>query len=154
LKKFLSIVGGVFLALVVLAIAFFGYAAYQGRGLDKSSKAYVEEGVPPVISTWSKEELLKRSSPQLLKIVDEKPEQLDRLFKKFAKLGSVQSLGEAKGSANISYGSKNGKVISAAYIVTAKFTNGEGRISIRLIQSPAGEWQFLAFHIDSPVFLE
>jgi hypothetical protein len=154
LKKFLSIVGGIFLVFVLLAAGFFGYAAYQGRGLDKSSKAYVEENIPPIISTWSKDELLKRSSPQLLKIFDEKPERLDQLFKKFSKLGAMQSMGEVKGSSNISYGSKNGKVITAAYVVPAKFTNGEGRITARLIQSPAGEWQILAFNIDSTVFLE
>jgi hypothetical protein len=59
-----------------------------------------------------------------------------------------------KGDANISYTTENGKLIIAAYVVTTKFKNGEGRITARLIQSPAGQWQFLLFHIDSPLFLQ
>ena len=73
MKKFLSIVGGIFLVIVVIGAGLIGYAAYQGRGLDASSKTYVEANVPPIISTWSKDELLKRSSPQLLKAVNDNP---------------------------------------------------------------------------------
>jgi hypothetical protein len=154
LKRFLSIVGGLFLVLVLLAAGLFGYAAYQGRGLDASSKAYIEENVPAVISSWSKDELLQRASPQLLKIINEKPEQLDQLFQKLSKLGPMQSFGAVKGDSNVSYTTQNGKVTTAAYVVTAKFKNGEGRIAARLIQSPAGQWQFLVFHVDSPLFLQ
>ncbi len=154
MKKFLSIVGGFFLVLVLVAAGFFGYAAYQGRGLDASSKAYVEANVPPIISTWSKEELLKRSSPQLLKVINEKPEQLEQLFQKLSKLGTMQTFGDIKGDANISVTTQNGKVITAAYMCAAKFENGEAKIAVRLIQSPSGQWQFLLFNVNSPIFLK
>lgn len=153
LKRLLSIIGGLFLVLVLIVAGFFGYAAYQGRGLDASSKAYVEENIPAIISTWSKDELLKRSSPQLLTIVNEKPELLDQLFQKLSMLGPMLSFGEVKGGSYVSYTPQNGKVTTAAYVVTAKFKNGEGRVSTRLIQSPAGQWQILLFHVDSPLFL-
>ena len=153
MKKFLSIVGGIFLVLVLVVAGFIGYAAYQGQGLDASSKAYVEANVPAIISTWSKDELLKRSSPQLLKVVNEKPEQLDQLFHKLSKLGAMRSFGDVKGDANISYTTQNGKVTTASYVAAAKFENGEGRITTRLIQS-SGQWQFLLFHVDSPLFLQ
>ena len=153
MKKFLSIVGGFFLLLILVAVGFMGYAAYQGRGLDASSKAYVETNVPPIVSTWSKEELLKRSSPQLLKIINEKPEQLDLLFQKLSKLGTMQSFGDIKGDANVSYTTQYGKVTTASYVANAKFENGEGRISVRLIQL-SGQWQFLFFNINSPLFLQ
>lgn len=154
MKRFLSIIGGLFLVLILLGAGFFGYAAYQGRGLDASSKAYVEENVPAIVSTWSKDELLKRSSPQLQKIIDEKPAQLDQLFQKLSKLGSMQSFGEVKGASNVMYNIQGGKVTTAAYVAAAKFTNGEGRISVRLIQSPAGQWQLLLFNVSSPVLLQ
>jgi hypothetical protein len=154
LKRFLSIIGGLFLVLVLVVAGFFGYAAYQGRGLDASSKAYVEENIPAIISTWSKDELLKRSSPQLLTIINKKPEQLDQLFQKLSTLGPMLSFGEVKGDSNVSYTTQNGKVTTAAYAATAKFKNGEGRISARLIQSPAGQWQLLVFHVDTPLFLQ
>jgi len=154
MKKFLSIVGGIFLVLVLVVAGFIGYAVYQGQGLDASSKAYVEANVPAIISAWSKEELLKRSSPQLLKVVNEKPEQVDQLFQKLSKLGAMRSFGDVKGDSNVSYTTQNGKVTTAYYIATAKFENGEGHVTARLIQSPAGQWQFLLFHVDSPLFLQ
>jgi hypothetical protein len=64
LRKFLVIIGGLFLVLVLVGAGFLGYAAYRGRDLDASSKAYVEENIPAIVSTWSKDELLKRMSPQ------------------------------------------------------------------------------------------
>jgi hypothetical protein len=109
---------------------------------------------PAIISTWSKDELLKRSSPQLQNSLNEKPEQLDQLFQIFSKLGPMQSVGEAKGDSNVLYSTQGGKITTAAYVVTAKIKNGEARIKTRLIQSPAGEWQFLQFYVDSPVFLQ
>ena len=154
MKRFLSIIGGLFLVLVLLAAGMLGYLAYQGRGQDASSKAYVEENVPAIISTWSKDELLKRSSPQLQRVINEQPGQSDLLFQKFSKLGAVQSVGEAKGDSNISYTTQNGKVATAAYVVTVKFRNGEGHIKARLIQSPAGQWQFSDFYVDSPFLLQ
>jgi hypothetical protein len=154
LKRILSIIGGLFLVLVLAVAGLVGYVAYQGRGMDASSKAYVEESLPAIISTWSKDELLERSSPQLQKIIDEKPEQLDQLFQKLSQLGPMQSFGEVKGDSNISYTTQNGKVITAAYAVTAKFKNGEGRVTARLIQPPAGQWQFLQFNVNSPLFLQ
>jgi hypothetical protein len=153
MKKFLSIVGSLFLLLVLVAGGFIGYAAYQGKGLDASSKAYVEANVPPIISLWSKDELLKRSSPQLLKIVNEKPEQLDQLFLKLSKLGALRSFGDVKGDSNVSYTTQNGKATTASYVATAKYENGEAQISIRLIQL-AGQWQFLNFYVNSPLFLQ
>lgn len=155
MKKFLSIVGGVFLVLVLAVAGFIGYAAYQGRGLDASSRAYVEANVPPIISTWSMDELLKRSSPQLQKIINENPEQLGQLFQKLSKLGALQSFGEIKGDSNVSYTTQDGKVTTAAYVGVAKFENGEGTIKVRLIRSPSsGQWQFLYFYVDSPLFLQ
>jgi hypothetical protein len=154
MRKVLSILGGVFLVFVVAVAGLVAYIVYQGRGLDESSKAYVQANVPLIVSTWSKDELLRRSSPQLLKVVGEKPEQLDQLFQKFSKLGSMRSFGDVKGDSNVAYTTQNGKITTASYLASAKFENGDARISVRLVQSPAGEWQFLLFYVDSPLFLK
>jgi len=153
MKKVLSIAGAIFLVLIITLGAFFGYAAYQGRGLDASSKAYIEENVPPVLSTWSKEELLKRSSPQLLKIVEENPERLDQLFQKLSKLGALKSFGEVKGDSQVFYNAGAGKTTTAAYTANARFEHGDARVSIRLMQNN-GQWQFLLFNVNSPIFLQ
>jgi hypothetical protein len=153
MKKFLSILGGVFLLIVVIAVVFIGIGAYQGNKLDKSSKAYVEANVRPILSTWSKDELVKRASPKLLEIINQHPDQLDLLFKKLSKLGSLQSLGEPKGESLIAFTNSSGKVITAAYTETAKFDNGNADINIRLIQVD-GQWQLLLFNVNSPLMLQ
>jgi hypothetical protein len=153
MKKFLIIIGSGFLVLVFLIACFIGYAVYQGQGLDASSKAYVEANILPIISTWSKDALLKRASPELLKSVNEKSEEFDQLFKKLSKLGPMQKFGEVKGESNVAYTTQNGKVTSAAYVTAAKFEKGDVRIFIRLIQL-SGHWQILSFYVDSPLFLQ
>jgi hypothetical protein len=153
MKKILSVIGGAFLALVVVIGGFIGYAAYQGRGLDASSKAYVEENVPAILSSWSMEELVKRSSPQLLKTIDGKPEQMDQLFRKLSKLGAMRSLSDVKGDSQVFYTTKEGKTITASYTAAATFENGEASLNVRLIQS-SGQWQFLLFYVNSPIFLQ
>ena len=153
MRKFLTVVGGVSVLLVLVVAAFIGYAAYQGRGLDASSKAYVESNIPTILGTWSKDELLKRASPQLLKVLGEKPGQIDQVFQKLTKLGAMKAFTDVKGDSNVSYTTQNGKVTTANYIAHAKFENGEGQVSIRLIQV-ADQWQVLRLHIDSPLLME
>jgi predicted PurR-regulated permease PerM len=153
MKKFLSILGGVFLLIVVVGAVFVGIAVYQGNKLDKSSKAYVEANVRPIVSTWSKDELVKRASPKLLEILNKDPAQADQVLKKLSKLGALQSLGEPKGDSLIAYTNGAGKVITAAYTETAKFDNGNADIRVRLIQVD-GQWQFLLFNVNSPLMLQ
>ncbi len=153
MKKVLTILGGVFLILLLGVAVFVGYAAYQGQALDASSKAYVEQNVPPIVSTWSKDELLKRSSPQMLEMARKNPEDLDRLFLRLSKLGSLQSLGEVKGDSSVSYTTRDGKTVTASYVANARFEKGSARITVRIIQL-SGNWQFLFFNVSSPLFLQ
>lgn len=119
--------------------------------MDTSSKEYVDKNIPIIVSSWSKDELLKRASPQLMKIVDDKPDQIDHLFQGFAKLGVMRSYDGSKGDSNVSYTNRDGKVITAAYFARATFENGSAQISVRLIQT-SGSWQFLLFNVNSPLF--
>jgi hypothetical protein len=153
MKKALSIAGGISLLLVLALIGFIGYVLYQGRALDSSSKEYVEANVPPIISTWSKDELLKRSSPQLLKVLNEHPKALDQTFQGYSKLGSLRSFDNVKGDTLIKYVQGEGKTTTAAYTANGKFQNGEADINVRLILL-SGQWQFLDFHIHSPLLLQ
>jgi hypothetical protein len=134
-----------------VATAIFSYGTYQGTLLNRSSKAYFNENIAAIISTWSSDELLKRSSPDLLKI---NPEQIDKMFAKLSAIGPAQSIGEPKGNAWVVHSTKNGKVTTATYVATAQFKNGEGHITVRLILSPAGQWQFSSFAVDSPLFVQ
>ena len=46
-----------------------------------------------------------------------------------------------------------GKVITAAYITSARFEKGPAQLTVRLIQND-GHWQILQFHVNSPIFLQ
>lgn len=153
MKKILSIIGSFFLVLVLLIASFFLYASYQKRGLDASSKAYIEANVPPIVTGWSKDELVKRSTPQFVKIFNENPNQLDSFFKKFSKLGAMRSVDDVKGNVDVSVTTRDGKVIHALYLIYATFENGKSIITIQLIQSPSIQWEINSFNINSPIFL-
>lgn len=151
--KIFAVVGAIVVALVLVLGGFIGYAAYTGRGLDESSKQYVENNIPPILSTWSENELVKRASPELLKASEKQPGLVDKLFRKLSGLGALTRFGKVEGSSNISYTTENGKVITASYTAQAKFEHGKAQLRIRLIQR-AGEWRILGFWVDSPILLE
>lgn len=154
MKRLLSIVGGFVLFAVVLLAGLIGYAAYRGPGLDASSKHYIETNLPVILSSWSKEELLKRASPELLKVIAASPPgEIDQLFRKMSKLGTLLNLSDIKGESNMSYTTWNGKLITAAYTATAKFSHGKGQIRVRLIQRD-DQWKIMHFYVDSPIFFQ
>ena len=151
MKRILLWLGGIFLGLLVVVAAVMGYLAYLGSPLDASSKAYVDESVKAITSAWSKEELLKRASPQLQQVIKE--EELGRLFAKLSQLGKLQEYEGSKGDANISLTIQAGKVITASYIASARFDKGPAQVTVRLIQND-GRWQILQFYVNSPIFLQ
>lgn len=153
MKKILAVLGGVFLVLAAVIGVLLGYAAYQGSGLDKSSKEYVDNNLPAILSSWSKDELLKRSSPQLLKVINEKPEQLQQLFDKISKLGALKTYNGSKGQAMVYVDAIKGKSTTANYESDATFEHGQAHIAVRLVQT-SGQWQFLLFNVNSPLFLQ
>ena len=144
MKTVLMILGAVFLILIIAVAGFVGYSAYIGTKLDASSKAYVDASIPAIISTWSRDELIKRASPQLRKSTSD--EQIGELFLKLAELGPFQSYDGSKGESHVSYSNQYGKVIAASYTANATFQNGKVDIQIKLIQIN-GEWWLLGFHV-------
>jgi hypothetical protein len=151
MKTALSIVGIVFLILLALALGFFGFVAYEGNKFDASSKGYVDESVPAIVANWSKDELIKRESPQLRKAVSD--DDLAALFSKLGALGPMQSYDGAKGDANMNVTPGSGLQVTAAYVAGATFQNGKAEIKINLIQID-GAWLILGFHVNSPIFVK
>jgi len=151
MKKALAIFGGIVLVLLLAFAGVFLYVAHIGPELDASSKAYVDSVVPVILRGWSVDELEKRASPQFLKVA--KRDQMTMLFSKLSQLGALKQYDGSKGDANISYTTKEGKVISAKYLAHARFENGDAEIRIALIQIN-GEWRILGFYVNSPIFLK
>jgi hypothetical protein len=58
MKKFLIVLGSIFLAIVVLAAIGIAFVAVRGNALDKENKAYADTAIPAIINGWSEKELL------------------------------------------------------------------------------------------------
>ncbi len=148
MKKLLYILGIVFVIVIAAIGSFIGYAAYNGNKLDASSANYINENIPPIISSWNPQELIKRSSPELQKVATEN--QIDTLFAQASKLGAMKSFGKPKGDSNMSYTTQAGNQTTASYVIPVEFQHGKAEIKVKLIQHD-GQWQILGFHVDEPL---
>ena len=150
MKKFFTVLGSIFLALIVLGGIAIAFVAIRGNALDKESKAYADSAIPAIATGWNKKELLGRASPEFKKAVTS--DQLDRLFRWVSSVGPLQKCEPAQGQATMSATTQTGKVISAQYTAKATFQKGEATIKLRLIKH-GDQWQILNFHVDSPALI-
>jgi hypothetical protein len=147
MKGVLTVLGAIFLFLLVAGGAFFGYVAYTGTQMDASSKQYVDENVPAIVSTWSPTALIEQASPRLMEKTS--TDQINRLFSALAgKLGKFASYDGSKGDSNANFNLTTGKTeTTASYLATATFQNGKAEIKI-LLTRENGQWKILGFHVD------
>lgn len=153
MKKIFMVLGAVFMVFIVVIAAFIGYAAMNGSKLDASSKAYVDQTVPVIASGWSSDELANDASPELKQVLGTQSAQLNKLFQKLSALGALKHYSGAKGTSNIFFDTKKGKLITATYTADATFEHGDAHFSLKLIQHD-GQWQYLGFYVNSPILLE
>ena len=147
MKKFLIVLGSIFLAIVVLAAIGIAFVAVRGNALDKESKAYADAAIPAIINGWSQKELLDRASHEFKQAVTQ--QQLDQMFNWFGSLGPLQKYDPPKGQALMSATTQTGKVISAQYATKATFEKGEAAVTLGLIKH-GDQWQILKFDVNSP----
>ena len=146
MKKFFIALGAIFLLLIVLAAIGFAYVAVRGSALDKESKAYVDDAVPAIVSSWDVQALFNRASPELLKSMS--PGEADRLFAAFRKLGKMQKYGGSKGQAFIGWDLNKGRTVTARYTAIASFNVDVVQIEISLIKHN-DRWQIVGFFLKS-----
>ena len=116
----------------------------MGSGLDKSSKQYIDKNLPPIMTSWSKEELMSRASPEFKKNIDNTD--FDEFLGKLKQLGPYISYEGSTGHSNIDVDAR-GVVKTASYTATALFQYGKVEVKVKLIQEN-GDWQILGFHIN------
>lgn len=150
MKKALMILGGLFLAAIVLVGAFFVYMAAVGPGLDQESKAYVMETVPVLCSTFDLDTFQKHSSPELLKAAP--PEELAKILIWFKRLGQFGRVVDVTGASNVSFVLGSGKVVTAKYRAKVEFETGPASIEIVLVKRDDG-WRYRLFTINSMALL-
>ncbi|MBE1161768.1 hypothetical protein [Dyella acidiphila] len=151
MRRFLSVLGVVFLAIIVVACGIFGYLGHVRSGLDASSKAFVDTSIPLIAATWSKDDLLNRASVELKQSAESKPREFQAFFLTLAKLGALKKYEGSRGGANVFLETVKGKVVTASYIAEATMEHGEVYFAVRLVQRD-GEWQFQSFDVKSPAF--
>lgn len=153
MKRLLTVLGTLVL-LAVLGIGGFGsYVMYKAKAFDASSEAYVRVNVPVIAATWSKQALLERASPQLLKEIRKHPGRIERMFDRLSALGPMKRFGGIEGGSSVAYNLPNDKSTTAAYAIQAVFAHGKAEIKVRLILQ-RGHWKFLNFDVTAPASLQ
>ena len=146
MKKTLMILGGIFVFLVLAGAIGLYILDVKGTALDKESKAYVDEVTPKILANLSKETLFQYASDELKKAAS--PEEFDKIFNWFAKLGQFKEYKGAKGQSNMSVTSERGKQITGYYEAQAEFEKGPATIKITVIKK-GDNWQVIRFYIES-----
>jgi hypothetical protein len=150
MKKTLMILGCIFAVLIVLGVIGFAVLAVKGTALDEESKAYVDEVIPRILANLNKEALFQYASDELKNSAS--PEEFDKVFNFFAKLGQFKEYKDSSGQANMSFTTERGKEITGIYEAQAEFENGPATIKITIVKK-GGNWAVSGFHIDSTAFL-
>ena len=147
-KKLLYTLGTLTLTAIVAAGIGLAVLLYRGHALDAESKAFVDRAVPAVASTWSKQQLLDRATPELRESI--KAEELTALFDALSRLGPLVQYEGATGEATMSYIIGSSSTVSASYVAKARFQNGSATFRILLLKRD-GHWMIHNFHVDSAV---
>ena len=147
MKKFLIVLGSLFLIIIVLAVIGIGFVAIRGSTLDKESKAYAETATSDIITNWNEKELLDRASPEFKRAVTQ--QDLDQLFRWVSSLGRLQKHDALQGQALMSHTTQAGNVVAAQYTTKATFEKGEATVTLGLIKH-GDQWQILRFNVNSP----
>jgi hypothetical protein len=132
--------------LIVVGVIGFSVLVVKGTGLDKESKAYVDEVTPKILANLNKQTLFQHASDELKNSAS--PEEFDKIFNWFAKLGQFKEYKGSSGQATISVTTERGKQITGIYQAQAEFENGPATIKISTIKK-GDNWQVIGFHITS-----
>jgi len=146
MRKVLVVLGAVFVVIIVAGgIAVF-VLAQKGAGLDRESKAYVDDAVVAITANWNSDELLRRATPQLRATI--KLEDLKTFFDGLSALGHLQEYEGSKGQANVMMTTGSGTTISANYEAKARYQKGPATFQIVLMKID-DHWMIHGFHVDS-----
>ncbi len=133
MKKFLILLGSIFLALIVLGALGIGFIAMRGSVLDKESKAYADAAIPAIFTTWLDRALLDRASPEFNQATNFV--QVYNLFRQGESgLGRLQKCEPAQGQSAMLVTPQTGKRITARYTTKAHFEKGDATITLSLIK--------------------
>lgn len=151
MKRLLTILGVIFVCLIVTGGIVFAWLYYFASGLDMEAKAYIDKIIPIIATSWSSEELINHASPEFLQ---EMPaEKIELLFNILSKqMGPLEEYKGATGKIDISISSEGKPIIIGDYTAKAVFKNGPAKIHIRMVRRD-DKWQIIGFLVKVKVKL-
>ena len=146
MKTLLSILGGVFLTVIVVAGVMIGFALYKGQQLNAESEAYVEATLPRVFSTPTLDNFVSFMAEQDKKQINPKGA-ADFFTMVVVNLGKFESCDAPTGGANASY-TPAGANITAQYVTHCRFSKMSvtAKVGVRKLD---GVWTLVNVHVDS-----
>ncbi|BBN87387.1 hypothetical protein [Azospira sp. I09] len=151
MNKFLKILGGVFLVLIIVIAVLAAIFVPKGLALDKDAVAYIETNVPIVVERWNAEDLKSRAAPELLALPN--MDQLPQLFSWLSALGKLKKLEKPIGQVGTGiYPGTQFNGTWGSYVANGEFEAGAAQIKI-LLRRTGETWQIMGFHINSPALL-
>ena len=147
MKKFLSILGGCFVVILVVAGVALAIFIPRTLKLDREATSYLKEVVPKIVSPWNSRALMDRATPELAATV-KSPDDLEVLLGIFQKLGPLKHLGEPKGVVTSTAYTGSGAATYGNYVVPAEFEGGNASIKVQLRRS-GEEWKINGFHVNA-----
>jgi hypothetical protein len=131
-KPFLTIFGSVGLVIIILPSALLAYGFYISYALSPSADAYADTSLHAILSTGSKDELLKRASPGF--IANTNQGQFDQVFVVLGQLGKFRTCSGLSGNVKTEFSFKKGLATTATYDTTAAFQRGKCDITIVIVR--------------------
>ena len=151
MKKLLTILGVIFVCLIVAGGIVSSGLYYFASRLDMEARAYIDKIIPIIATSWSSEELINHASPEFLQEMP--PEKIDLLFDILSKhIGPLEEYKGANGKIDISISSEGKPIIIGDYTAETVFKNGPAKIRIQLIRRN-DEWQIFGFLVKVKVKL-
>lgn len=143
-KPLLKIIGIIVVLLIPVGIVGFSLLASFGAGLDKESKAYVDEIIPQIVTSWDADALLKNASPELIELINASPEKEESLFSLLAeRLGPMREYKEPRGEGGITIRNLK-RTTTGYYDIEAEFEKGSATIRVTLIKLD-NNWRLASF---------
>jgi len=153
MKKLFLTFGGILLLIIISISSAVGYFAFFVLpSYDESSKEFINENIPIILSSWDTSNIIENGSNELMSAISK--EDLKVLFLKFSnKLGKLKTYKGCKGDSNVKINISTPNIVTAKYIADAEFENGSAEIKVKLIQID-NKWQYLSIYVQSPLLSE
>jgi hypothetical protein len=143
MKKILTILGVIFICLIVAGAIVFSGLHYYAKELDKEAKAYIDEVIPSIATSWNSKELINYASPEFLQAVPAK--KIELLFDAFSEqMGPLKDYKGATGRVKIRISPRGKPIIKADYLAEAVFEKAPAKIQVQMIRRNH-KWEIVGF---------